>query len=133
VSLDDALSWAAAQHRESPAPPEVEAVVGPAVFLVGRLGNSAYLALDGRVVGWAAADGHPPAVIDDPDQAGRLLVIAAHELRQPGLLALLPPVPEGMRVCPACDGSRWDFTPEPNYPDGRVCFICKARGWLKPP
>lgn len=128
---DDTLEWVGGLYRAHPAPPEVAAVVGPAVFLVGGMGNAVYLALDGRLVGWGA-EGLPPAVIDDPGLMTRAIVIAAHELRRPGLLALRPPAPEGVPPCPVCDGCGWDAAPAPSFDSGHLCFICAGRGWMKP-
>ena len=110
--------------------PEVETLLGgEAVWLYGRLGNSAHLGLDGRVVEWAAADGLPPAMVGDPENVARLIALGARWLGLPELVNLLPPMPPGQQVCPYCEGRRWDETPYAGHSEGGVCFVCKGVGW----
>jgi len=112
---------------------EVEATLGgEAVWLYGWLGNSAHLGLDGRVVGWAAADGLPPEVVDDPEYVARLVTLGSRWLGLPELVELLPPMPPGHQVCPWCEGRRWDDTPYAGHPEGGVCLVCKGVGWRLP-
>jgi hypothetical protein len=100
-----------------------------AVWLYGWMGNSAHLGLDGRVVGWGAAEGLPPEVVEDPENVARLITLGSHWLAIPELTDLLPPRPPGSVVCPYCDGWRWNSTPVSGYPEGCICFVCKGVGW----
>jgi hypothetical protein len=113
--------------------PEIEALLGcTAIFLYGRLGNSAYLGLDGRMVGWGAAEWLPPAVVEDPAEVIRVIVLGAHQLGILELVELLPPAPPNSGVCPMCKGQRWDSTPNEWFPDGGICLGCRGRGWVAP-
>jgi hypothetical protein len=118
-----------AVRRDQAITPEVETLLGvEAVFLYGWLGNSAHLGMDGRVVAWAAAEGHPPAVVSDPVEIARLVTLGSRWLGLPELADLLPPGPIGSVACPYCGGQRWDATPHSGHPVSGVCIVCKGVG-----
>ena len=113
--------------------PGAESILLAREVLCVRLGwgNASFVDLDGRVLFWNFAEGHPLEELTDPLSMACVVEWAA-EIGFPELLDALPPMPAGGRTCDRCRGRRFtrrsagagQGSPRP------VCTLCHGLGWL---
>jgi hypothetical protein len=113
-------------------PPDPVERAHDAFLLFGGMGPCVYLRRSGAfLVGADELWGEHRTRAASPDEACAALVIAAHRLHLPALLALLPARPDSAADCSHCQGQRW--SPLLTAPDGApalICPRCHGRGWL---
>lgn len=108
------------------------------ILLRAGWGNSAHLALDGRLFWWSGGEGLPPRLIETAIQAADAITWAVEPCRLtpgfPELVELLPPPPPGAKVCRGCGGGGWVEWPDQpgGLPTRQRCPCCRALGWVEP-
>jgi hypothetical protein len=101
------------------------------VRLMSGMGRAAYLGLDGRVYVGNLGEGELPRVLDDPKDVASCIVRWSGAVGVPGLVEVLPPMPEDAEVCSLCKGTREipeEFAPrEDSF--RYFCRRCGGLGW----